>query len=171
MSDTETFDRTAYMKSYRQRNKERDKTKNLARKNAWRKLNPEKVLAQRKRNYQKNKSYYQAKRKEYRKLYPNRKYPPSLNGRFSKYKRSAIERNYSFELTLEQFDSLLKEKVCYYCGDTENQIGLDRVINSEGYLIDNVVPCCWSCNKLKGALDGKEFVKICIKISNSNRLR
>ena len=28
-------------------------------------------------------------------------------------------------------------------------VGLDRLDNSKGYVLDNVVPCCDKCNRLK----------------------
>ena len=42
---------------------------------------------------------------------------------------------------------------CEYCGDPPYQDrkmhGLDRVDPSKGYLRENVVTCCWKCNRAK----------------------
>lgn len=35
--------------------------------------------------------------------------------------------------------------------------GLDRLDSSRGYTVDNVVPCCWNCNRAKGTLSVEEF--------------
>ena len=42
---------------------------------------------------------------------------------------------------------------CYYCNilsKTKVGTGLDRINNSYGYHIDNVLPCCRSCNVTRG---------------------
>lgn len=58
---------------------------------------------------------------------------------------------------------------CHYCGAVpSNRVrykknkwfvynGLDRIDNSIGYEIGNVVPCCWKCNVAKGAGTVDEF--------------
>lgn len=48
------------------------------------------------------------------------------------------------DLTLEFFREEIK-KGCVYCGDMEN-VGLDRVDNTRGHEVTNVVPCCYVCN-------------------------
>lgn len=37
-------------------------------------------------------------------------------------------------------------KPCTYCGDTQEEIGCDRIDNSKGHTKDNVVPACKTCN-------------------------
>jgi len=51
---------------------------------------------------------------------------------------------------------------CYYCNHDleETGIGLDRIDNDKGYLENNVVPCCWICNKIKGVIFTTEEMKI-----------
>jgi hypothetical protein len=42
---------------------------------------------------------------------------------------------------------------CKYCGDSSPlMMGLDRIDNSLGHTIDNVVPCCRRCNYIRGAM-------------------
>jgi 5-methylcytosine-specific restriction endonuclease McrA len=44
-------------------------------------------------------------------------------------------------------------KPCTYCGfqnDVVAGIGLDRIDNQKGYIIDNVVSCCTDCNLVRG---------------------
>ena len=39
---------------------------------------------------------------------------------------------------------------CHYCGgEVEQRLGLDRVDNDKGYIPDNVVQCCTTCNHMK----------------------
>jgi hypothetical protein len=62
------------------------------------------------------------------------------------YKNNAKSRELKFELTKEQFHSLVSTS-CHYCGTCqENGNGIDRVDNSKGYTMDNVVSCCSLCN-------------------------
>lgn len=44
---------------------------------------------------------------------------------------------------------------CFYCKASivnETGCGLDRLDNARGYTLDNVVPCCGSCNKIRNRL-------------------
>lgn len=65
-----------------------------------------------------------------------------------------------FELTLEQFESIVK-KGCYYCGIVQEKgfNGIDRVCSKNGYVISNCVSCCKICNFMKGSLDIMTFIK------------
>jgi hypothetical protein len=92
------------------------------------------------------------------------------------YKANADRRKISFELSPEDFLPLLYEP-CYYCGDKQtNEVmrhgdlfkynGLDRVDNSKGYLKDNVVPCCKTCNKMKNIMNQKDFLGQAKKIAS-----
>lgn len=86
------------------------------------------------------------------------------------YKRSAKKRNLEYNLTNEQFLDLVKSK-CYYCGEEGTSIkkglgkssgdfyyvGIDRVDNTKGYLLENCVSCCWKCNNMKHTLNQKDF--------------
>lgn len=75
------------------------------------------------------------------------------------YISSALTRKYPFDLSEEEFLHITS-KNCYYCGDEPReyangiiQNGIDRVDNSEGYNIDNVIACCTKCNLMKGTFD------------------
>lgn len=37
--------------------------------------------------------------------------------------------------------------------------GIDRVDNSVGYTIENCVPCCTSCNFMKGKMTKDDFIE------------
>lgn len=86
---------------------------------------------------------------------------------FNHYKREASERNFSFILSKEEFKEIIS-KSCFYCGAMPSQKvirypsfvynGVDRVNNSLGYQLDNTVPCCWRCNRMKHTLSVEEFI-------------
>lgn len=103
-------------------------------------------------------------KKKWAKNYYQRELSHDPRKLFDKYKRSAKQRHYSFGLTFEQFKTFW-QKDCYYCGDQTKTIGLDRVDNSKGYNLDNIVSCCWKCNQMKLALSQKEFISQCKKIA------
>lgn len=44
--------------------------------------------------------------------------------------------------------------------------GLDRVNNEIGYTVDNIVPCCIVCNKMKSAMNVEDFYAHINKIIN-----
>lgn len=84
---------------------------------------------------------------------------------FKMYKRNARNRKYKFLLTLREFSSFW-QLPCFYCGAAILTIGIDRLINSIGYQMDNVVACCKSCNFMKGKQDLEEFLGRCLEITN-----
>jgi hypothetical protein len=86
---------------------------------------------------------------------------------YNHYIKGAIKRNLAFELTFEQFsDLILKE--CYYCNHKINTEvnGIDRVNNSLGYTLENCVPCCEVCNRMKFIYDPEYFIEKCKFIAN-----
>lgn len=82
-------------------------------------------------------------------------------GMLKTYRDGAKKRNLSFELSEEEFrDLMLKD--CIYCGSKPSPKrvskrlhcavpinGIDRVDPNKGYIVDNCVPCCSTCNKMK----------------------
>ena len=82
---------------------------------------------------------------------------------FKEYKRSASKRNLSFGISEKDFFSFQNSN-CHYCGTELDQIRLDRVNNSVGYQMDNVVPCCSVCNFLKNTMGKDEFLEHVAKI-------
>ena len=89
------------------------------------------------------------------------------------YKQSAKCRGLDYSLSDTVIFSIIKES-CHYCGTPPNKPhrenssflynGVDRVDNSLGYVQDNVVPCCYICNKMKGVLSKEEFMEHLDKI-------
>lgn len=89
------------------------------------------------------------------------------------YSCRAAKNDMSFNIPKNVFEELIM-KDCHYCGTVPREAmygrirvdntrarvtynGLDRVDNSKGYEVDNVVPCCRICNIMKGELSVQEF--------------
>ena len=63
-----------------------------------------------------------------------------------KYKKCIENKGIPFELTKEYFDDLIKG-VCGYCHRSPTTwFGVDRIQPGGGYVLDNVVTCCFDCN-------------------------
>lgn len=101
-----------------------------------------------------------------------------FNDIYLSYKIGAGQRELSWGLTKEDFSFITKMN-CHYCGEPPAQTrtkprcnggytynGLDRVDNGEGYVINNVVPCCGKCNKMKSILTRREFLDQVSKIAS-----
>jgi hypothetical protein len=83
-------------------------------------------------------------------------------------------RNQPWSLSRRQF-YFYSQLPCYYCDRPPQQIftasrqqnsyfpfrfnGLDRKNNNRGYDWQNVVPCCFQCNRAKAAITETEFYK------------
>ena len=87
----------------------------------------------------------------------------SPRGRFKKYQLGARSRRLVFDLTFEQFMTFW-QKPCFYSGHAIETIGLDRVDNSLGYTLSNVVSCCAVCNVMKMAWPGDFFIAHCRQV-------
>jgi len=87
--------------------------------------------------------------------------------RFGAYKRNAGYRGHVFSLTWEEFKGFWG-KSCTFCGSSIQTIGLDRIDSKVGYVLGNVVSCCWICNKMKSDLPQDVFISQCKKISEVN---
>lgn len=79
------------------------------------------------------------------------KYRMTENARFGAGRRQAIKRKVLWDLTLEQYKTVIQQ-VCHYCEGPISEFGhnLDRKDNQIGYVISNVVTCCGDCNRTKG---------------------
>jgi hypothetical protein len=86
---------------------------------------------------------------------------------FKTYKRSALKRGLSFDLTFNEFCTLIKQN-CFYCGSSPQEYkiegfsgflcnGIDRVNNKFNYTVKNTVCCCRYCNAAKMNLTVEEF--------------
>lgn len=106
----------------------------------------------------------------------NQRLPDGLAARNSvigRYVRGAKKRGLIFSFTTKQVLELMGSS-CFYCGKPPSNTarthnaetgvfvynGLDRRDNSEGYTIQNTVPCCKHCNFAKGRLTEEEFLQV-----------
>ena len=94
------------------------------------------------------------------------------------YRTGAKVRNLEWNLTEDQFKSLIKQN-CAYCNaeptkrktiayreDFEEINGIDRIDSNKGYTIDNCVPCCSKCNLMKSNFTKESFLYHISKIYN-----
>lgn len=100
---------------------------------------------------------------------------------FSIYKSRAIKRNYEFNLTIEDFEKITSSN-CFYCGqvpileiafrDRNTPYvynGIDRTNNFKGYDINNVKPCCKTCNYAKKDLTEEQFYNYIKRLTDFNK--
>src|ERR1035437_3155896 len=72
-------------------------------------------------------------------------YKTSTKGRLNHYQSQAERRGLSCDLTLDQIAAFWQVP-CFYLNCSIDTVGLDRIDNTLGYTITNVVPCCYRCN-------------------------
>jgi hypothetical protein len=96
-----------------------------------------------------------------------------LNRLFNEYVNSAKKRNIVFDIPRNEFD-IIVQKPCQYCGniDTKHYMsnpktkekeffklnGIDRIDSSNGYIKENIVSCCRTCNMAKMVMLKEEFL-------------
>lgn len=80
-----------------------------------------------------------------------REYDKSLPRRFKKLKAFCKREKILIDITYQGWLSLIKSNVCHYCPNSlpTNGYSLDRKVFDLGYTLDNVVPCCETCNLAK----------------------
>ena len=100
----------------------------------------------------------------------------SKNRAINSIQGSAKKRGFEYNLTREDFLKITSSN-CFYCGsEPKNQCkslnsngkhgdngdyiynGIDRVDQNKGYILNNCVPCCKTCNWAKGTKTIKEFM-------------
>lgn len=85
-----------------------------------------------------------------------RAFKTRLHKKFDSYKKNSKDKGREFKISEDDFKYLIQQK-CHYCGYIDKINGLDRIDNSRGYLLDNVVPCCKICNQAKHVFTIHEF--------------
>lgn len=107
----------------------------------WHDNNKEKVSQM--NSYQRNKDIAKSRERD-------RVNNTSPGGKYAKLKYVSKKRGDVLNITFETFKDLISG-MCYYCESPLNKSGhsLDRIDSSKGYMLENVVPCCMLCNKIK----------------------
>lgn len=93
----------------------------------------------------------------------------AFNSLLSSYRHNAKTRGYVFNVSCEAFKDITSQP-CFYCGAEPERVfrnarrtstylynGLDRVDNSKGYVLGNLVSCCAVCNQGKHTQTQDEF--------------
>lgn len=106
-------------------------------------------------------SAYESRRGSNSNLYRGGMYRAEIN----RYKKSAEQRGFSFDLTNEDAERLMKS-VCVYSGtqpkpDQRGLVrnGIDRVDSTKGYTKDNCVAACSTCNMMKRDMPYETFIE------------
>lgn len=95
-------------------------------------------------------------------------YNSCLNLLFRRYQANASNSNRIFDLTLNQFKTLINQN-CHYCGEQPSTTcksrtssilynGIDRKDNNIGYILSNSISCCKMCNRMKHVFGQDEFL-------------
>lgn len=66
--------------------------------------------------------------------------------RIYSYKAFDKSKNLECDLTIEWFKNNILNKPCFYCEETIERIGCDRIDNNLGHTTTNLIPCCKLCN-------------------------
>jgi len=127
--------RSKYNKEYRQNHKEEDKERHQKYHKEYYPKNKEKLIKISKEWYEKNNT-------------PERKYLA--------YLKNCERLNRKIEISLGEYKEIVS-RPCSYCG-TNERMGMDRVDSSKGYLKENVVSCCWLCNRMKNKYSKEEYL-------------
>ena len=95
---------------------------------------------------------------------------------FGNYKRAAKKRGIVWELTEEQFRELTSSP-CFYTGKLPSNLkvapsgevytynGIDRLDSTQGYVLDNCVPCIGIVNTAKMDLPLGRFIEMCQQVA------
>ena len=109
-----------------------------------------------------------------------RRYTNTLEGRLKTLvkgaKRSARDRNQEFSLTYQDLVNLWKAQngKCLYTKwemttTTKDLtlVSIERLDNSVGYVVNNVVLVCWCVNRARATMPKEDFISMCKAISKT----
>ena len=101
-----------------------------------------------------------------------KKYRSTPHGRYVISTHSGLRKGLGFDLTESQYDTLMIQP-CYYCNGSlgSTGLGLDRINNSIGYTLTNVLPCCKDCNRTRGDRFSVDETKAMIDFIKEYRLK
>lgn len=85
-------------------------------------------------------------------------------GAYKVYARNANRRGHLFEISLDEYQSIVCQP-CRYCGAHDEVNGIDQVVAGAGYTLVNCVPCCTICNRMKSDNSVAVFVQHALRIA------
>jgi len=101
----------------------------------------------------------------------------ACNTLLNEYRQRAKRKEWAWELTKEQFVQLTQQP-CHYCGrlpwlaktvqrgnGAYLYNGIDRLCSDRGYALDNIVSCCWECNRAKSDMSYENFLDMISRIA------
>lgn len=109
----------------------------------------------------------------------SRVYNLQPSNRFKTAKTKAFKKSRVWEISYIDWNNLI-DQGCFYCKvDLATSVGssLDRIDNSRGYTLDNVLPCCTTCNKIRNTFLSVDEMTIAMqavlayRASNQPKLR
>ena len=111
-----------------------------------------------KEKYSLQRKVYTKEHKEEKSLY-DKQYRHKIETRYKRCQFDSKRRNISFNLTFDQFVEITSNS-CYYCKsfDERNFCGIDRVDSNIGYVVQNCVACCKTCNYMKLELTVEQWM-------------
>lgn len=89
---------------------------------------------------------------------------------FSSYKFRAKKKQMSFNVPSGIFE-ILKSRPCYYCKVIKDEVGVDRIDNTKGYISGNCVSSCWDCNRSKSNKTLVEYREYLLRFNPSLRFQ
>jgi len=100
----------------------------------------------------------------------------AVNMVYYEYQTRAKKKGLEFSLSKESFRNMITQE-CSYCGilptkkrrKNNSMIvwnGIDRIDNTKGYISNNIVTCCQTCNTAKSTMTVKEFLEWAKRITN-----
>jgi hypothetical protein len=150
-----TEQQLAYQKAYREKNKEI-----LIKKRKDKRLG---IPQPPKQKAIENIKSYQKKYREHN--------PVKAEQKIKNYIYGAKKRGIEWKLSWLEAEYLMLQP-CWYCGQKEeNKLnGIDRFDNNKYYTDDNVVPCCGTCNFMKGKLTLEKYLNNLLLVANTINL-
>jgi hypothetical protein len=137
----------------------------------WQRNNPEKIKESNRKRYRTNPDKVKLLIKKWQRNNPEKikiyrqnhnSIPSNI---FKRYKKSKNAIKHGFSITFEEFIAFW-QKPCTYCNSDIKTIGLDRIDSKKGYHINNVLPCCSTCNWMKCDYDTSLFLEHIHKIED-----
>lgn len=95
--------------------------------------------------------------------------PESFDKMYTRMVSGAVSRGLMVTISKSDYIMLVKYP-CFYCGDPNMTLGLDRLDSGLGYIAGNVVSCCSVCNRMKNAFSVEDFLNRIVRVYDRLKL-